>query len=116
MAAVASVEAARWGANLNIKAGTFPALSSAQLAKVIEDQEVDVLRKFESAKLSARGALAVLHPYSPDLKRFWDKNEAPLESEFNELMTLLADRREKVLEQAVRKEKGRRRPLGRGGS
>ena len=48
------------------------------------------------AKDAVRAALAALYPYSPDLKRYWDRNEPVEESEADAVLTLLAKRRQEL--------------------
>jgi hypothetical protein len=98
IAAVATVEAARWGPGLRITTGTFPAVSAGKMKETIEHLETETLKCFLDAKLAARAALAALHPYSSDLKRFWDKNEAAGQEDFDELISLLAERRRQLFE------------------
>ncbi len=98
IAAVAAVEASRWGPGLGIAPGTFPAVSAGKMKETIEYLETETLKRFLDAKLAARTALAALHPYSSDLKRFWDKNEAADQEDFDELISLLAERRRQLFE------------------
>jgi hypothetical protein len=96
IAAVAAVEASRWGPGLGIAPGTFPAVSAGKMEETIEHLETETLKRFLDAKLAARTTLAALHPYSRDLKRFWDKNEAAGQEDFDELISLLAERRRQL--------------------
>jgi hypothetical protein len=68
------------------------------MKETIEHLETETLKCFLDAKLAARAALAALHPYSSDLKRFWDKNEAAGQEDFDELISLLAERRRQLFE------------------
>jgi hypothetical protein len=102
IAAVATVEASRWGPGVHYDAATFPAISGEAEKELLQQLDTEALRRFLDAKLSARAALAALHPSSPDLKRYWYKNEPAAESEFDELISLLATRRRELFERAVR--------------
>lgn len=53
----------------------------------------NALTGFLQADADARAALAALHPWSPDLRPYWDR--VPIdESDFEQLLRLLHDRRE----------------------
>ncbi len=97
IAAVAEVEASRWGPGLRIDQDTFPAITGAKKDEMVELLEAGTLKRFLDAKMAARAALAALHPYSTDLKRFWDKSEAASQEDFDELISLLAKRRAQLL-------------------
>jgi hypothetical protein len=93
MAAVAAVQAARWGPGMKVQPGTFPNLSDSEMAEAIAELERGFLKEFLIAKKEARMALAALYAQDPDLKAYWDKNEVAGEEEFGGLMTRLAESR-----------------------
>jgi hypothetical protein len=102
IAAVAEVQSSRWGPGLKVAAGTFPAIGPEKMESTIERLETETLKRFLGAKLAARAGLAALEPFSGDLKRFWDKDEVAAQDDFNELMSLLAERRKQLFGRKVR--------------
>jgi hypothetical protein len=61
---------------------------------VIHDLSKEGVRQFLQAAAESRAALAALHPYSSDLKEYWDKFEI-LGHEWEPLIDLLSERRRK---------------------
>ena len=87
IAAVAEVEASRMGSGFAHIQDTFPAITGAKKDEMVELLEAGTLKRFLDAKMAARAALAALHPYSTDLKRFSDKSEAASQEDFDELIS-----------------------------
>jgi hypothetical protein len=97
IAAVATLEAARWGPGLHSEAVmTLPAVTPEQKEALMKELDTEATRRLVAAKDAVRAALAALYPYSPDLKRYWDKNEPVEESEADAVLTLLAKRRQEL--------------------
>lgn len=94
IAAVTKLQAARWGAGFEIPGNLLKAENEAQRKQAIHDLSKEGVREFVQAAAESRGALAALHPYSPDLKKYWDKFDIPGQ-EWEPLIDLLSERRKK---------------------
>lgn len=92
IAAVTKLQAARWGAGFEIPGNLLQAENEGQRKQAIHDLSKEGVREFVQAAAESRAALAALHPYSPDLKRYWDKFEIPGQ-EWEPLIALLSERR-----------------------
>jgi hypothetical protein len=98
IAAVAALEAARWGHGLHGESvTTLPVLTPEEKEVLMKELDTEATRRLVAAKDAARIALAALHPYAPDLKRYWDKNEPVHENESDAVLTLLAKRRREAV-------------------
>jgi hypothetical protein len=93
LTAVARLQAERHTGNLSIP-GKLVKATGTELAKIEQDLSVDGVKRFLEARADARAALAALYPYSPDLRRYWDKVEIS-DAELDELTQLLLERRRK---------------------
>lgn len=89
--AVARLQAERYAGDINLP-GEVVQASGEELRKIKQELSVDGVKRFLAARSDARAALAALYAYSPDLRRYWDKQEIP-ESELDELTQLLMERR-----------------------
>ena len=89
--AVARLQAERHAGNVSVK-GEYVKASGDELLKIERELSVDGVKRFIEARADARAALAALYPYSPDLRRYWDKTEIS-ETELDELTDLLMKRR-----------------------
>ncbi len=89
--AVARLQAERHAGNVSVP-GEYVKASGDELLKIERELSVDDVKRFIEARADARAALAALYPYSPDLRRYWDKTEIP-EAELDELTDLLMKRR-----------------------
>src|SRR5439155_19054765 len=97
IAAVAEAGAARWGGTHHVQPEAFPALAHEK-EKIERELDRESMQRWVDAKHAARSALAALHPYAPDLKRYWDRSEPVADAEFDELMSMLSARRKRLLE------------------
>jgi hypothetical protein len=90
--AVATAQAARHGVSLTIPRGYLKAPTATTHRKAEHELSLQTVRSWLDATAAARTALAALHPYSPDLKRYWDKFELT-PAETDEVISLLDKRR-----------------------
>lgn len=90
--AVAQLQAHRHGAGVNVPSHFIKPVDAAAEAKVLQELSTDGLRRFLESAAAARAALAALHPFSPDLKPYWDKFEVS-EAELDSLVATLRVRR-----------------------
>lgn len=77
-----------------LRANLLKAESEGQRKQAIHELAKEGVREFVQAAAESRAALAALHPYSPDLKEYWDKFEIPGQ-EWEPLIALLSERRRK---------------------
>lgn len=96
ISAVAGLQAARHAAGVNVPSQFLKPVNEQEEQKAVQELSTEGVRSFLAAAASARKALSALHPYSPDLKPYWDKFEVP-EAELDELVDLLYERRKKPL-------------------
>lgn len=94
IAAVTKLQAARWGAGFEIPGDSLKAENEPQRKQAIHELSKEGVREFLQAAAESRAALAALHPYSPDLKKYWDRFEIPGQ-EWEPLIDLLSERRRK---------------------
>lgn len=91
--AVARVQSERHAGNISVP-GDYVKAQGPELAKIEQQLSVEGVQRFLEACAEARAALAALHAYSPDLRRYWDKLEIAPE-ELDTLTELLVERRRK---------------------
>jgi hypothetical protein len=96
ISAVAGLQAARHGAGLDVPVRYLKPIDSKAGKEVIQELSTEGVRSFLVAAAAARAALAALHPYSPDLRPYWNKFEVA-ESELDPLVGLLYERRKRPL-------------------
>lgn len=94
MTAVAALQAHRHGAGLNVPANYLKAKDKEAEAELVQELSAEGVRRFLGAAADARAALAALHPWSPDLKPYWDKFEVA-EAEMDQLFKTLRERRKR---------------------
>ncbi|MER6513304.1 hypothetical protein ABT158_41290 [Nonomuraea sp. NPDC001636] len=94
--AACKLQAARHGVAPNVGMQYTRAVSQEEHDRIIQEFAVDAVKSFLQAASDARAAIAELYPYSPDLKRYWDKFEIT-EDELEELIVLLTQRRKRPL-------------------
>ena len=66
--------------------------SDEEHAKIEQELSVEGVRRWLDADAEARSALAALHPYSPDLQKYWDRFEIPT-TDLDSLVKTLLERR-----------------------
>lgn len=93
ISAVARLQAARHAGSIKVP-GEYVQAEGERLAEIEQQLSVESVQRFMDAAYDARAALAALHAYSPDLRRFWDKLEIP-QQEQDEVTNLLMERRRK---------------------
>jgi hypothetical protein len=96
IAALARAEADRHGAALNVPRALTGATTQDAHEEIVQQLSTDGTRRFLESAADARAALATLHPYSPDLKAYWDRFDVTSD-EFDALVALLARRKAKPL-------------------
>ena len=96
IAAVARQQASKQGrVALQLDPDLLRATDPSQVATVEHELSTEGYRVYLEAATDARVALAALHPWSPDLRKFWDK-PGVLEFEDTEQITaILVDRRKR---------------------
>lgn len=92
--AVARLQSERHGGGVSVSPQLVKARDDEELWKIEQQLSVEDVRRFTEARAEARAALAALHAYSPDLRRYWDKLEITPD-ELDELTELLMQRRRK---------------------
>jgi hypothetical protein len=92
IAAVARMRSAHHGVGLGIPREYLRAPDAETHAADEHELSKEAFKRFVDSRAEARAALAALHPWSPDLKRFWDKADLG-EPDFEPLMGLLTERR-----------------------
>ncbi|WP_405396237.1 hypothetical protein [Microbispora hainanensis] len=96
LTAACKLQAARNGISPDVKEQFTRAMSPEEHARILQDLAVDSVKRFLQAAVDARTTLAELHPYSPDLKKYWDKFEITPD-ELEELIVILTERRKRPL-------------------
>jgi len=92
--AVSSWWSYRAGVSLGIPPEYLKSPDDAAHAQAEHELSVAAVRRFLDAGATARAALAALHPYSPDLRQYWDRFEiVKTDEELDELLDLLHERR-----------------------
>jgi hypothetical protein len=92
--AVTGLQAARWAGSVSVPREAVKAADAEEHAKIEQELSVEGVRRFMIAAAEARAALAALYPYSPDLRKYWDRLEVP-DSDLDELVRILSERRRK---------------------
>ncbi|MEV4112430.1 hypothetical protein [Nonomuraea sp. NPDC049695] len=103
LTAASKLQAARHGVAPNVGVQYTRAISEEEQARILQELAVDAVKSFLQAAADARAGVAELYPYSPDLKRYWDKFEIT-EDELEELIVLLTQRRRRPLKRHKAKE------------
>lgn len=94
--ALASQQAFRHGAAVGVPPAMVKAVDSSDHKAIERELSVAAVQRFLEAAAETRAALAALHPWSPDLREYWDRFEVP-EADFADLSERLATRRRKPL-------------------
>jgi hypothetical protein len=92
ISAVARMQSTRQGVPVSMPAELVKARTPQELASIEQSLSIDNVRQFMAAAAEARAALAELHPFSPDLRSYWNKFEIP-DTEMDGLVDVLMTRR-----------------------
>lgn len=93
---VTKAYAARHGIALGFPKKWVKSPNDAKHAETESELSKDAVVRFLDASAEARSALAALHPWSPDLRIYWDKPFMD-DDDFPNLVNILADRRKSPL-------------------
>jgi hypothetical protein len=92
IAAVSKAASTRHGVGVSVPTGYLRATTGAEHASVEAELSKAGVERFVKEDAEARAALAVLYPWSPDLRDYWDRPFMD-EKTFDEVIGILVERR-----------------------